>query len=249
MKHFWRTILRFFSSGPMELKEVDHRLQSGFRNFDFLRQALTHKSYVNENPQESVQDNERLEFLGDAVLDLIISVRLMTEFPEYPEGELSKLRSAMVNERALAQLAKEFHLGDYLYLGRGEKQSGGGRKPSLLANAYEAVLGGLFLDRGFVHVAKVVNRHFSNVLEQAKKNNLLKDYKTQLQELVQKRFSGVNPRYVLVKQSGPDHKKIFEVALQIHKKTYGIGRGTSKKDAEQHAAKTALEELLSETSF
>jgi len=186
-----------------------------------------------------------LELLGDSVLDLVITERLMMDFPQEREGKLSKFRSAMVSERSLANLALKFRLGEFLYLGKGEKNSGGAQKPSLLANTYEAVLGAYFLDRGFEPSSKMILKHFENRFEQAKSGSLLQDFKTRVQEFVQMKLGEV-PRYILRKQSGPDHEKVFEVVLELRKTPYGVGKGRSKKEAEQEAARAALERLHQE---
>jgi ribonuclease-3 len=192
-----------------------------------------------------LENNERLELLGDSVLDVVITERLMMDFPQEREGKLSQLRSAMVSERSLADLALEFRLGEFLYLGKGEKRSGGAQKPSLLANTYEAVLGAFFLDRGFEPSRQMILHHFKDRFEQAKAGSLLQDFKTRLQEFVQMKRGEV-PRYVLRSQRGPDHEKTFEVVLELGKTAYGVGRGRSKKEAEQEAARVTLERLRQE---
>lgn len=226
------------------MKLFEKRLGCKFKNPDLLRLALTHKSHANEMKLPPLQHNERLEFLGDTVLELVVSHLLMQAFEKHPEGELSKLRAAIVNEEKLAGLARRFRLGEFLYLGKGEEATGGRDKPSLLANALEAVLGALYLDRGFKKAYQIVQKHFSPLIEEVGKVGFFQDYKTRLQEMSQGRFR-TTPRYKLVKAVGPDHSKTFEVHLFIHDDLFGVGEGSSKKSAEQCAAKKALEKLES----
>jgi ribonuclease III len=226
-----------------QLKAFERRFAYSFKQREHLKRALTHRSYANEQRLPASEHNERYEYLGDAVLELSISHLLMTHFPESPEGELSKLRAAVVNEAQLAQLARAVNLGDYIYLGKGEDQTGGRDKPSLLADCFEAVLGGIYLDRGFNRAFLVVEHHYLSILREARENGeLLRDFKTKLQEEAQKRFRAV-PRYRLVDEVGPDHSKTFNVELSISSQVYGLGSGTSKKSAEQQAAKEALAKL------
>ncbi len=206
--------------------------------------ALTHKSYVNEHRGEGSADNERLEFLGDAVIDLAVSHRLMERFPEAREGELSKIRAAVVDEAGLAAMARSLDLGSLLRLGRGEELTGGRQKASLLADAMEAVIGAVYLGGGMGPVLEVVDRFLGEAFARAAAGTLDRDFKTQLQELAQSRRRGT-PRYRVVAEHGPDHSKTFEVELDIKGEILSRGMGRSKKDAEQAAAKFALEELAS----
>lgn len=225
-----------------KLKELEKNLGFKFKDRDHLRRALTHRSYANENRLPPTEHNERYEFLGDAVLELSISQLLMREFPEYSEGELSKLRASIVNETQLAELARGLQLGNFLYLGKGEEQTGGREKASLLADAFEAILGAMYQDRGWDKTCPMVERYYAPVFEAVGAGNYIKDFKTQLQEESQSRFHAI-PKYRLVKESGPDHQKTFEVNLYIGESLYGIGKGMSKKSAEQEAAKEALDKL------
>lgn len=227
------------------LKAFEKKLGYGFKSREHLKRALTHKSYANEQRLPSTEHNERYEYLGDAVLELSVSHILMERFPGYPEGELSKLRAAVVNETRLAQLARTLDLGDYLYLGKGEEMTGGRDKPSLLSDAYEAILGGIYLDRGFKKVLSVVRDHYAEILAQAGDQEFVKDFKTRLQEEAQGKFKAM-PRYRMVKESGPDHRKTFEVHLYIKDELMGKGTGNSKKVAEQEAAQRALEKIQSQ---
>lgn len=211
--------------------------------------ALTHKSYVNEHRKEGLEDNERLEFLGDAVVDLAISHRLMERFPEAREGVLSKIRATIVNEEGLFLVAKSLGLGDLLRLGRGEELTGGREKPSVLADALEAVVAAIYLDGGLSRALQFVDRFFAEALDAASAGNPDRDYKTQVQELAQSRLRAT-PRYQLVDETGPDHAKIFQVEVLVGDTVYGRGEGRSKKEAEQWAASAALDaiqKVLSET--
>ncbi|PIR26451.1 MAG: ribonuclease III [Deltaproteobacteria bacterium CG_4_10_14_0_2_um_filter_43_8] len=227
------------------IKAFESHLGYSFKDKTHLKRALTHKSYTNEQKLPATEHNERYEFLGDAVLELCISTLLMQQFSDQPEGELSKMRAALVNEHELAELAKKLSLGEYLFLGKGEDLTGGREKSSLLSDAYEAVLGAVYLDRGYKKVAALVAKHFAYVVTRSHIVGFEKDYKTRLQEEVQSRFRTI-PRYALRKETGPDHKKIFEVELSVRDKVLGLGKGSSKKAAEQDAAKLALEHLAQE---
>ncbi|MBI2339776.1 MAG: ribonuclease III [Deltaproteobacteria bacterium] len=236
----------FKSEIPRDERQRLHAFEGiiGYRFSDLrlLRRALTHKSFSNEKRLPSVEQNERYEFLGDAVLELAVSQLLMDAFPESTEGDLSKLRAAVVNETSLAELARKVRLGDYLYLGRGENQGLGREKDSLLSDAYEAVLGAIFLDRGFGRAFTVVQRQFAELLEAATNQDISRDYKTRLQEESQNRFKAI-PQYRLVSETGPDHDKTFEIRLMIGNELFGRGVGKSKKQAEQNAARSALEKI------
>lgn len=204
-------------------------------------QALTHRSHAHEcaNNGDLAADNERLEFLGDAVLDLAVSQRLMEHHPQLSEGELSKRRAAVVNEGVLAQIAREAGLSALIYLGRGEDLTGGRDKPSVLADAFEAVVAVVYLEHGMSGALGIVDRLFGAVLAEAAAGTLGTDHKTLVQEWVQGRHLGT-PRYRVVQQTGPDHARLFEVELIVQGDAVGVGRGMSKKEAEQAAAKAAL---------
>lgn len=207
---------------------------------DLALQALTHKSYVNEHKEVRLQDNERLEFLGDAVVDLAISDRLMGRFPNASEGELSKLRALIVNEDGLARIARRLQLGELLLLGRGEELTGGRDKNSVLADALEAVIGAVYRGSGLGTVLEMVDRHFADALDGVAQGRSGLDYKTKLQEDVQTRMK-VAPRYRVVSEVGPDHEKTFEVEVSIGSELYARATGKSKKEAEQAAARATLE--------
>jgi len=224
----------------VQLKQLQKNISYSFKKLSLLNQALLHKSFVNENPHHPFEDNERLEFLGDAVLDLIISHILMYDFPHFAEGDLTKLRSALVNDKRIARLARELHMGDFLLLGKGEDSTKGRSKNSILADTYEAVIAAIYLDGGFKKVFTVVKKHFGEILTAANKGNLHHvDFKSQLQERTQSIFRST-PQYILVKEVGPDHNKAFTVTVIVKKKLLGKGFGPSKKDAEQKAAQEAL---------
>jgi ribonuclease-3 len=234
--------VRSAPNGPAELQQG---LDYVFASPELLRRALVHKSHRNENPSVG-DDNERLEFLGDAVLSLIVGHRLMELRPDASEGDLTRMRAAVVNEGALAQVAERLSLGALLLLGRGEEQTGGRRKPSLLADACEAVVGAAYLDGGFAVARALCERLFGGAMRQAAETLAREaDAKTRLQEWTQAR-SGEPPSYALVAQEGPDHALTFEVALSVAGRELSRGRGRSKKEAEQRAAQLALDALREE---
>jgi ribonuclease III len=208
-----------------------------------LEEALTHKSYVNEQKGVACRDNERLEFLGDAVLSLVISEYLAACLPDSTEGVLSKLKAQLVSESSLERVARRLQLGGYLKLGRGEELSDGREKASLLADAVEAILAAVYLDGGFEASRRVTLHIFSTEVRQVGvrvHQAGSEDYKTQFQEWCQKRYDTL-PHYVTIRESGPDHDKRFEVEVTVRAEVVGAGSGRSKKEAEQQAAKQALE--------
>jgi ribonuclease-3 len=204
--------------------------------------ALTHKSWVNEHREETTGHNERLEFLGDAVVDLAVSQRLMERFPEAREGELSKMRAAVVDERGLSDMARALGVGGLLRLGRGEEQTGGREKASLLCDAMEAVIAVLFLSGGLPAVLSVVDRFLGEAFERAVAGTLDRDYKTQLQELAYGRLKTI-PTYRILEERGPDHAKLFVVEVTVGAEWVAQAEGRSKKDAEQAAALRCLQLL------
>ena len=226
-----------------KLRELQNKISYKFKNLKLLNQALTHKSFTNERQSKAFRDNERLELLGDSVLDVIITHLLMERFPEYTEGDLSKARAAVVNERRLSSIARGLRLGDYLLLSKGEELTNGRDKDSILAGSFEAIVASIYLDRGFNRVLKVITRHFSSILTEEKNEGFYKDFKTQLQEYSQSFFK-TTPKYVLTGESGPDHDKTFQINILINGRVFGKGLGKSKKEAEQKAAKEALDVLL-----
>jgi ribonuclease III len=224
---------------------LEETLGYPFRDQALCETALTHKSWINETHQEHRSDNERLEFLGDAVLALVVSDLLMKHFPQHPEGELSKTRAAMVNEAGLARVAEALSIGQWIFLGRGEEQAGGRQKRSILSDAVEALIGAVYVDGGFTAAFGVAERLFRPVLADAEAV-AGRDFKSRLQEISQGRFQ-LAPTYEVISQQGPDHDKTFEVAILLGEKEYGRARGKSKKEAQQNAAALALTILENET--
>lgn len=229
------------------LERLQEALHYRFADPSLLLRALVHRSYVHESGHSGTTDNETLEFLGDSVLGLAISHFLFTRFPDCREGDLSRIRSAIVNERELAKLAAELSLGDCLLLGKGEELTGGRQKPSLLADTLEAVLAAVYLDGGlqevFAIVARLFDPYFAAEHFQSPLKSLDKDYKTQLQELTQARFK-LTPTYSLVKEEGPDHDKSFFMEVCLGDEVIERGFGRSKKEAQQDAAHRAMLKLV-----
>ena len=214
-------------------------LNYSFKNQELLSQAFRHPSYVYEKDDPGVSDNQRLEFLGDAVINLAISHLLMESFPEMKEGDLSKYRASLVSESGLHFIARELELGDYLLLGKGEERTNGRKKPSILTDALEALIGAIYLDGGFTDVLRVIEGIFSPLLNRIGLGGSINDFKTELQEYSQEAFQST-PEYRLEKETGPDHNKTFYVAVYLKGNVLGRGEGKSKKEAEQRAAKEAL---------
>jgi ribonuclease-3 len=227
------------------LNELSEKLGYTFKKPEIIIQAFRHSSYVNEQTGFHLKDNERLEFLGDAVLDLAISHILMELFQYSKEGDLSKYRATVVNEKGLCQVAQGLALGDHLTLGKGEEMMGGRKRPSILADTMEAVLGALYLDAGFEKTKEIIQRLFLPLLEEIKTEKTVSDYKSQLQEYTQETYK-TRPEYVMVGESGPPHDKTFRVAINLQGQTMAEDEGKSKKEAEQNAAKKAFECLKKE---
>lgn len=225
------------------LRELVARLRIPLTDINLLDRAFTHTSYANENRAARVKHNERLEFLGDAVLDLIIGEYLFKTYPQMTEGELTKIKAATVCETSLATCSSKLHFGNYLLLGRGEATSGGRERASILADTFEAVIGALYVNTSYEVTAQFVLSHLQGYLEKAKDGKLGKDYKTMLQEYVQQEGEK-QIVYTLLSESGPDHDKIFCMEVRIEGKAYGSGTGKSKKEAEQNAAQVTLDYLI-----
>jgi ribonuclease III len=221
------------------LDRLSRNLGYTFNRQELLDEALRHSSYVNERDDKNLKDNERLEFLGDAVLDLAISHILMDFFRQAHEGDLSKLRAAVVNEKSLCQAAENLGLAQYLLLGKGEELTRGREKPSILANAMEALLGAMYLDSGFEKTKEIIFQLFGSNLAKLGEKSLTGDHKTLLQEYTQEKFKS-RPDYLLVEESGPAHNKTFRVALRLDGRIIAEGTGASKKTAEQNAAQEAF---------
>lgn len=221
------------------LTTLQERLGYTFQNQKLLIEALTHKSY------KQPYNNERLEFLGDAVLDLIVGEYLYTKFRDFDEGKLSKMRASLVNEGGFTSLANYLGLGEYIYLSNAEENNSGRTKSSLLSNAFEALMGAIYLETGLGKVQEITIALLEHVHPDISLDSLFKDYKTSLQELTQAHY-GTTPEYQLIASHGPDHKKEFEVAVIIDGKRYASAQGKSKKQAQQEAAQIALDMLSKE---
>ena len=224
------------------LKDLERKIKISFKNPSLLETAFVHRSYVNEHKSEDLSHNERLEFLGDAVLELVTTEFLYEAFPNEEEGKLTNFRSALVKGNHLAKIAHELELGQYLKLSRGEEKSGGRAKNYLLANTLEALIGAIYLDRGFVHAHKFISRYILTNLGEILKKGLHIDSKSHLQEFSQDKH-GVPPTYTVLSESGPDHNKVFEIAVFIGEKMLAKGTGSSKQKAEQDAAVNALKNV------
>jgi ribonuclease-3 len=225
-----------------ELDLLQQALGVSFRDISVLEQALVHSSYINENPAGAPGHNERLEFLGDAVLDLFVADKLYRDFPRLSEGEMTRLRAALVRRETLARIGRNIRLGDYLYLGRGEASSGGRHKTANLAGALEAVIAAVYLDQGKAAAEAMMDRLFCAEWETAIQRGAGVDYKSRLQEVTQLRFQRV-PWYELIGEEGPDHDKVFTFTVMVGDEVLGTGSGKSKKMAETEAARAALEML------
>ena len=223
------------------IKDLETAIGYRFKNITLLQNALAHSSYANEQWHDSLKSNERLEFLGDSVLGMVVAEHLYRNFPDRLEGDLTRMRADMVCEKSLARIAEKLQLGDYLLLGNGEEQSGGRHRSSILADAVEAILAACFLDGGMTAAEQFIHRFvLCNVPEKQMQN---RDYKTTLQELVQQK-KNQQLAYRLTGQTGPDHDKEFTVEVSLNGKVVGTGIGTSKKRAEQDAARCAMEKLF-----
>ena len=225
------------------IKDLEAALGYRFQNITLLQNALTHSSYANERWHDSLKSNERLEFLGDSILGMVVAEHLYRNFPNRPEGELTRMRADMVCENSLASVAGRLDLGRHLLLGHGEEQGGGRSRPSILADAVESVIAAAFLDSGMDAARGIIQRFILCNVPVNKLQN--RDYKTTLQEQVQKKRDQVLA-YRLVGQTGPDHDKQFAVELTLNGQVVGCGKGSSKKRAEQEAARAALEKLFPE---
>ena len=222
------------------MKRLEEAIGYRFRDITLLQNALSHSSYANERFHNSLKSNERLEFLGDSVLGMVVAEHLYRTCPERPEGELSRSRADMVCESSLAAIAQKLGLGEHLLLGHGEAISGGNRRPSILADAVESVIAAIYLDGGFAPAKEFIHRFVLTTVTAEKPRNV--DYKTAFQELIQQK-KGQVVTYTLLRESGPDHNKEFVVQVCVNGNPVGEGTGSSKKRAEQDAAKNALEKL------
>ncbi|MBU0728148.1 MAG: ribonuclease III [Proteobacteria bacterium] len=221
------------------LLELEKLLQYDFKDRCLLQKALIHRSFAAEQGRLTGLDNETLEFLGDAVLDLVVGELLYKKHPEVREGDLTKMRASLVNEAHLAIMARAVHLGEYLFLGKGEDASSGREKASILSCAYEAVAGAIFLDGGYDAASAFIQEHYASWIDMDIMKMIFSDFKSRLQEKIQEKF-GETPVYVLDNQEGPDHEKIFTASVKLKGQVLATGQARNKKEAEQQAAAEAL---------
>ena len=226
-----------------ELDSLQSQTRYKFLDIKLLNKALTHKSYANEK-NKKLKHNERMEFLGDSVLDILVSNYLVEKFSDFSEGTLSKIRAAVVNESCLAQLAQKINLGNYLLLGKGEDRSGGREKPSILADAFEAFAGAVFRDGGLEAASNIFLPLLTEEINKTAESWSFRDFKSDLQEYTQNKMFCI-PSYKVVREMGPDHAKEFEVVVRVKNEIWGKGLGRTKKEAEQAAAKIAIKDFSS----
>lgn len=226
----------------MDIPLLEQKLGVIFKNKNLLKEALTHRSYLNENPSWPLPHNERLEFLGDAVLELAVTEILFSRYPTSPEGELTSIRSALVNYQMLADIAKNMELGDYVFLSKGEAKDAGKAREVILANAFEAVLGAVYLDTGYESAKNFIEKAVMGRLDEVIEKKLYQDPKSLLQEIVQEKLRAT-PTYSVLSEKGPDHAKIFKVGVFFNGDLIAEGEGASKQEAEVEAAKNALKNV------
>lgn len=224
----------------MKLSNLEKKLNLSFKKRRVFKQAFIHRSYLNEVKEKGLSSNERLEFLGDAVLAFLTSAFLYQNFPEKEEGELTNLRSAIVCTKSLSQMAKRLKLGQLLKLSRGEEKEGGRENPSILANTFEAFLGAIYLDRGILAANCFLEKNLFPYAKEVIAKESLKDPKSLFQEIVQEKIK-ISPVYKVLKEKGPDHAKKFKVGVYVEEKLFGVGLGKSKQEAEEEAAREAIE--------
>lgn len=235
-------------SSSEDISILERKIGYSFKKQLLLEEAITHKSFAKEKGNVPGFFNERLEFLGDAVLGLIICEHLFSTYPLYTEAELSKIKAYIVQEATLADAALKLDIGSHLRLGKGEIKSGGKGKPSILADAFEAILAAVYLDSGFKMAKEFVLKNLADEIDGLVERGLLFDFKTRFQEVVQEKF-GILPKYRVYKEEGPEHMKIFEVDVFIKKELYGTGKGKTKKEAEQKAAEEGLKKFQAVSSM
>jgi len=226
----------------VDIPLLEQKLGVIFKNKNLLKEALTHRSYLNENPSWPLPHNERLEFLGDAVLELAVTEILFSRYPTSPEGELTSIRSALVNYQMLADIAKNMELGDYVFLSKGEAKDAGKAREVILANAFEAVLGAVYLDAGYESAKNFIEKAVMGRLDEVIEKKLYQDPKSLLQEIVQEKLRAT-PTYSVLSEKGPDHAKIFKVGVFFNGDLIAEGEGASKQEAEVEAAKNALKNV------
>ncbi|MBI2098388.1 MAG: ribonuclease III [Candidatus Wildermuthbacteria bacterium] len=225
----------------MSLSSLEKALDISFKNKDLLQQAFVHRSYLNENRDFHLQHNERLEFLGDAVLELVVTEYLYSKYPDKPEGELTAWRAALVNTKMLSSIGRELNFSDYLLLSHGESKEEGKARDYILANTVEAFIGALFLDQGLKNSGKFITTYILSKLKEVLEDELFLDSKSHFQELAQEK-AAITPTYIVLKEWGPDHAKHFYIGVYLDKELVAHGEGSSKQEAEQNAAKNALAE-------
>ena len=232
----------------MKLEELEQKIKIQFKKKDLLKEALTHRSYLNENPNWHLSHNERLEYLGDAVLELIVSNFLYHKYPDYKEGQLTSVRAALVNYQMLEKVSREISLGDYILLSRGEAKDTGKARGVILADALEALIGAIYLDQGYEMVQEFIEQYIIIHLDEVMEKELYRDSKSLLQEHIQDELK-LTPTYNVLNESGPDHNKVFSVGVYYGDKLVAQGEGESKQEAESQAAEKALkkfDELITE---
>jgi ribonuclease-3 len=222
-----------------EFSKLEKKLDLKFKNKDLLAQAFCHRSYLNENPNCGLENNERMEFLGDAVLELVVTENLFAEYPDKSEGELTNWRAALVNSKMLGDLAQELDFSNFLLLSKGEEKEMGKARQYILANSFEALIGALYLDQGYESCNKFIEKNLLGRLPEIIKNGLFRDAKSLLQEQTQEKV-GITPTYKVMREWGPDHAKHFIIGVFLEKKLLSQGEGSSKQEAEENAAKEAL---------
>ncbi|MBS7527463.1 ribonuclease III [Fusibacter paucivorans] len=229
------------------LRDFQEKLGYQFNDIDYLRRALTHSSYANENKKDKIKNNERLEFLGDSVLGLVVSEYLYSHFPNLAEGQLTKVRARIVCESSLGEAAVNLGIGHYMFFGRGEEMTGGRERTSILSDAFEALIAAMYLDGDIDVVRKFVLTHMDSIIIDAIEGKLFIDYKTRLQEVIQIK-KGNRIKYEIFKEEGPDHSKEFFTHVKLNDDIIGVGKGRSKKESEQAAAKEGLKYLQDEAN-
>ncbi len=224
------------------LLEFEKKIKTDFNDKSLLKRALTHRSYINEHPKSNIKDNERLEFLGDAVLELVITKLLFKKFSDKPEGELTCLRASLVNTKSLARTSAKLNINKYLYLSKGEIKSINRQKDAILADAFEAIIGAIYLDQGIEKAEEFIKRYLWTQLAMILKLQLYLDPKSHLQEITQEKFK-ITPHYKIMEEKGPDHFKKFISGVFLKEKLIGTGEGKSKQSSEASAAKKALKKI------
>ena len=224
-----------------KLEQLEETINYEFEDKELLQRAVTHKSFPNENPELDIKNNERLEFLGDSVLNLVISTYLFSNFPDYPEGKLAKMKAILVSSTILADISRKLNLNQFVLLGKGEEMTGGRNRDSILADSMEAVIGAIYLDqnRNKKTASEFILNNFKEDIDYVVEGRHIRDYKTLLQETIQKN-NQERPEYIVSDEKGPDHNKTFIINVKLRDETLGLGKGNSKKEAEQKAAKAAL---------